>query len=381
MQVKIWFIAVLFLPLMSWANPDKNLIDVTVRLKWFHQFQFAGIYAAKDKGFYRQQGLNVTILARNPSTSPLDDVLSGQVDFGISDTTIIRNRLQGKPVVLLAAIFQHSPLVLLTLAKDNLLSPLELKDKRVMYQEGVDEAIIVGMFNEFGLKKDNFIHVAHSYRDDALLKDNTDAMSAYISNQPFFYQQQGVKINIINPANYGIDFYGDVLFTSEDFLKKHPDVAIKFRQATLKGWEYALEHPNEIINLILNKYQTKKSYAHLKFEAQKTQQMVADDLVEIGHINPKRLAQIARQFQKYEPELRHHNPEEIAEKIYYRYYLEKGKYEYIRDALIVIALSVITLLTLIGILIFVNKRLKKRIKAKTRALEQAKEQMESYLNF
>lgn len=76
------------------------LTKVKLELKWKHQFQFAGFYMAKEKGFYRQHGLDVQILERNKKSSPLEDVLRGDVQFGISDSTIIKSYLLGKPVVL-----------------------------------------------------------------------------------------------------------------------------------------------------------------------------------------------------------------------------------------------------------------------------------------
>ena len=134
-----------------------ELKKVSIELKSFHQFQFAGIYAAKEKGFYKDEGLDVNIIERDPTSSPIDDVLDGKVQFGISDSTIIKDKLKGRNIVILAAIFQHSPLVLLTLEKNKILSPLELKGKKVMFQKDADEEIIIGMFNSFGIQKDEFI--------------------------------------------------------------------------------------------------------------------------------------------------------------------------------------------------------------------------------
>ena len=83
---------------------------VTLQLKWFHQFQFAGYYAAKEKGFYAAEGLDVVFRQRDIKTSYIDDVLEGKATYGTSDAGLLFSRLQGKPVVVLAQIFQHSPL-------------------------------------------------------------------------------------------------------------------------------------------------------------------------------------------------------------------------------------------------------------------------------
>ena len=98
-----------------------------LQLKWFHQFQFAGYYAAKEKGFFAEEGLDVEIRERDPAKSPIDNVLHGAADFGISDSSLILHRMRGSQAVALAAIFQHSPLVLLTRDKDNSLGPLGVR--------------------------------------------------------------------------------------------------------------------------------------------------------------------------------------------------------------------------------------------------------------
>ena len=112
----------------TWANEK-----VVLQLKWLHQFQFAGYYAAKEKGYYAEAGFDVTIKERNSSVTPVEAVLNNQADFGIVGSSIILDRMKGLPVVALAAVFQHSPLVLITLADSGIIGPYELKGKRVMY--------------------------------------------------------------------------------------------------------------------------------------------------------------------------------------------------------------------------------------------------------
>lgn len=350
-----------------------QLTAVSVELKWFHQFQFAGIYAAKEKGFYRDEGLDVNILQRDVSSSPLEDVLSGKVQFGISDATIIRDRLKGNPVVILAAIFQHSPLVLLTLEKDKILSPIELRGKRIMYQENVDDAIIMGMFNEFGITKDELNLIPHNFKDDALLRGEADAMSGYLSNQPFYYKKNDIKINIIKPQNYGVDFYGDILFTSESYYHKHKQIALGFRRATLRGWEYAIVHPNEVIEWIQKYYNSKKSRAALQYEADVIKRMIANDTVKLGNVSKARLQHIAESYKKNEPSLKNGS---ITGLLYTDY--EKSENEYkviVIITTIIIAFCVILLITFI----WISRKLKNKISERTQAIENSKIQLSEYI--
>ena len=89
-----------------------DLVSVRVQLKWRHQFQFAGFYTALEKGYYREAGFDVTIIPATPGTDPVDTVLKGGADFGVASSELVLRYAKGDPVVVLATIFQHSPLTL-----------------------------------------------------------------------------------------------------------------------------------------------------------------------------------------------------------------------------------------------------------------------------
>lgn len=110
-----------------------ELENVTIQLKWLHQFQFAGYYAAVEKGFYAEEGLNVVLRERDPSKGHIQSVLDGDVEYGVADAGLLLERMNGKPVVLLKQIYQHSPLVFLTLKKSGIASPYDLAGKTVMF--------------------------------------------------------------------------------------------------------------------------------------------------------------------------------------------------------------------------------------------------------
>lgn len=287
-----------FIPLWCFAAPAQDGTDsetLVLQLKWFHAFQFAGYYAAQEKGFYQEEGLNVEIRQRDIKTTPVDDVLEGRAHFAIADSSLALQRLNGAPVVVLATIFQNSPLVLLTLADSNIASPLDLSGKRVMYQRKDDDAVITAMFNELGMSERDFIHIDHTFDDAALINGDADAMSAYLSNQPWFYTSKGYQVNIINPSNYGIDFYGDSLFTTEAMIDKSKEKTLAFRRASIRGWKYALNNFSEVYSWLNTKYKAKKydSYEHFLFEATSIRRMVKPKIIEVGNINASRFNRIA----------------------------------------------------------------------------------------
>ena len=121
-----------------------------------------------------------------------------------------------------------------------------------------------------------------------LINGKVDAVSGYLTDMPLILQKHGIHYSIIRPRTYGIDFYGDCLFTTEKEIREHPQRVKKFLAASMKGWEYAMEHPEEITDLILKKYSTRLSREALLYEAQSMRELMSPDLVEVGHMNPNR---------------------------------------------------------------------------------------------
>ena len=275
---------------------EETLDSVTLQLKWKHQFQFAGYYAAVEKGFYRDHGLNVIIKEAGDGENPANLVLQGKAEFGIASSDLVLLRSQGKPVVVLAPIFQHSPLILLVLAASGIDNVHELKGRDVMVEEHAEE-LLAYLQNE-GLPSSEIKILPHSFDPESLIQGKVAAMSAYSTDEPFLLKKLGMPYLTFTPRSGGIDFYGDTLFTTEDQIKKHPKKVQQFLNASLLGWNYALSHPDEIIKLILTKYSTRHSREHLEFEAAMTQKLILPNIVEIGYTNPGRWDHIRKVYSR-----------------------------------------------------------------------------------
>jgi len=267
--------------------------EISLQLKWKHAFQFAGFYIAKEKGYYEEAGLNVRLIEGGPGKSPVTHVLSGPGHYSVSDTGIILARAEGNPVQALAAIFQHSPLALAVKESSGIKTFEELRGKRVMMQSGHMDAVILAAINKAGLTADDFRRLDTSFNILDLIDGNTDAFSIYITDQPHQLENLGMPYRILHPIQYGIDFYGDILITSEKELDKYPERAEAFTQASLRGWAYALEHIDETIELIQSKYHSQRlSPGQLYFEAEETSDMVLKDVVQIGYMSQARWQKI-----------------------------------------------------------------------------------------
>ena len=288
------YISFLFIFIFSTALFAQNLENVSIQLKWKHSFQFAGYYAAIEKGFYKDEGINVTLKEIDLSRNFIDDVINGMSQYGVSDSTLAVYYTHNKPVVLISQIFQHSPLVLLSHRDSNILTPYDLEGKKVMYSYKSTGAI---PFKALILKTvgsfDNIDIVDFTSYDD-FINRKVDVTSAYSTSQPYWLKKQGIEVNIIDPKSYGIDFYGDNFFTTQKELQEHPLRVEKMRKATIKGWKYALDHQDEIIDLIIKKYAPHKDKETLKSEAKGIYGMINPDLVEIGDIDKKRYQQVIK---------------------------------------------------------------------------------------
>ncbi len=272
---------------------------VVLQLRWVHQFQFAGYYAALEQGYYAAAGFDVDIRVAGPALpTPLEQVIGGHAQYGVGNSGLVVAYQQGAPVVALAAIFQRSPNIWLTLDKNRLTTPLDLAGKRLMMTPSVENAELLSLLAAEGFQRDRLNIVPSSFNVADLVEGRVDAFNAYATNEPYLLDKMGIAYRIIDPHDYGIDFYSDVLFTTEAELRQHPERVAAFRAASLKGWEYAMAHPEEIVELILARYNPSKSRDHLLFEAATIRKIMQPDLIEIGHMNPRRWEAITSGFER-----------------------------------------------------------------------------------
>lgn len=280
------------------ASAAPPLEPVTVQLKWQPQFQFAGYYAALEYGFFQEEGLDVTLLPGGTDIAPLIEVLEGRADYAIEAGELVFYRLQGKPVVALASIFQHSPAMLMTEGKAGLRTPHDLAHKRIGIQVGGQPIVeIAAMFVNEGVTLDALALQPNRPGMEPLLSGQVDAEYGYMTNEPFLNQQAGRDIHYIQPITYGVDFYGDTLFTSERHLEEHPAQVAALRRAVVRGWQYALENPDDMITVLLKHYPQLNREA-LQFEASHIHELVKPDIVQIGHMNVERWRRMADTFVK-----------------------------------------------------------------------------------
>jgi diguanylate cyclase (GGDEF)-like protein len=256
-------------------------ISTRLQLKWRHQFQFAGFYTALEKGYYRKAGLDVTIIPGTPGTDPVETVLTGGADFGVASSELVLRYAKGDPVVVLATIFQHSPLTLFVRQDAGITAVRDLAGRKVAIAPWESE--IFAYLQREQVAVDRLQLVQHDYTVDTLLRGHVAALAGYETDESYYLQRSGGQYRQFTPRSSGVDFYGDTLFTTRAMVTRHPERVEAFRAASLRGWEYALAHQEEIAALIHAKYAPDLPLEKLRFEAERMMPLVRSDLVELGH--------------------------------------------------------------------------------------------------
>ena len=264
---------------------EKKLSKVSLQLHWKYQFEFAGFIAAREKGFYKDAGLNVELKEYEFGQNIIKDVSLGKSNYGIYNSNILVEYIKKEPIQLISSYFKRSALVLIT--KPDIKYPKDLIGKKIMAAGKNDFDLNFNyIFSLQKIKIDDLHLIPHSFDVKDFAEDKVDAMTAFISDQPYKLDKLNIKYNIINPSEYGLFNLQLELFTSDKEASLHRDRTEAFKKASLRGWQYALNNPEEIIEIILKKYNTQNlSKEFLENEAIYTERLILPKMYEIGSID------------------------------------------------------------------------------------------------
>lgn len=278
------------------SQPEK-LHKVTLQLHWKYQFEFAGFIAAKEKGFYKDAGLDVELKEYQYGINIEDEVLSNRVQFGIYNSLSLLEYLRGKPLVLVSSYFKRAALVL-AVAPD-IKSPKDLVGKEIMATTIEDFTLnFKPYFDAYGVSIDDVKLIPHTYRIDEFVEKKVPAMTAFVSNEICKLNARGIKYNILNPSDDNLFVMQLELITSKQEASQHPDDVEAFRKASQKGWAYALAHKKEIVDIIFNKYNHNVPKKDMLDEAHAVEKLILPYTYEIGSIDRNFLAKQIELFKK-----------------------------------------------------------------------------------
>ena len=273
---------------------SENLKKITIQLSWFDQFQFAGYYMAKEKGFYKELGLDVEIKPFEFGIDIPKEVSDGKIDFAVGRETLILERTKNRNIVALYALFQASPLILMTTKESGINTINDFSNKKIMTTiDDSSEVSLKAMIISNKVKVEDLNFLKHTHNINDLLNKNTDVISAYISKAPFQLNQKSVEYNIFDPKKFGFDMYSDMLYTSENLINSDLNTVLLFKKASLKGWEYAYSNIQESANLIYEKYNSEKlTKAELIYEGRELKKLSYFKTANLGEIKKDKIQRI-----------------------------------------------------------------------------------------
>jgi NitT/TauT family transport system substrate-binding protein len=292
----------------------QKLTKVTLQLKWVTQAQFAGYYAAKAKGYYKQQGLDGNIKVGGPDIIPEQVVAGGQAQFGLDWLpNLLSTRDQGTNLVNIAQVFTRSGMTQLTWKDTGLDTIGKLRDKKVGNWLGGNEWELFAALTRAGMDpvhNKNVTIVKQPFDMELFLKRQIDSASAMTYNElaqvlettnPKTGKLYTLKdLNVIKMQNIGTGMLEDGIFVRGDWLNKgsNRDVATRFLTASFKGWIYCRDHAKDCVNIVLAQGPTLLR-GHQTWQMNEINKLIWPNTLGIGVMNRSaftRSAQICKQF-------------------------------------------------------------------------------------
>ncbi|KIC17612.1 ABC transporter substrate-binding protein [Leisingera sp. ANG-Vp] len=237
--------------------------DVTLQLKWVTQAQFAGYYVALDKGFYEEEDLNVTILPGGPDIAPTQVIAGGGADVTVEwMPAALAAREKGLPLVNIAQPFKSSGMMLTCWKDTGIAAPADLANRTLGVWFFGNEFPFMSWMSQLGIstegKSDSGVEVLkQGFNVDPLLQRQADCISTMTYNEYWQVIDAGVGADELITFKYedqGVATLEDGLYVLEDKLSD-PEFTGKmerFVRASMKGWKYAEEHPDEAAEIVLD---------------------------------------------------------------------------------------------------------------------------------
>lgn len=261
-MMKTFLTAVAFAGLASGALAQ----DVTLQLKWVTQAQFAGYYVAQAKGFYEEEGLNVTIKPGGPDIAPTQVIAGGGADVVVEwMPAALAAREKGLPLVNIAQPFKSSGMMLTCLKETGITSPADFADKTLGVWFFGNEYPFLSWMSQLNLKTDGspggVTVLKQGFNVDPLLQKQAACISTMTYNEYWQVIDAGIAESDLVTFKYqdqGVATMEDGLYVLEENLADpaFEEKMVKFVRASMKGWKYAEENPDEAAMIVLENDET-----------------------------------------------------------------------------------------------------------------------------
>jgi NitT/TauT family transport system substrate-binding protein len=244
-----------------------EVTPVRLQLQWFPQAQFCGYFAAKDQGYYSDEGLDLTILSGGVDIVPQTVVAGGNAEFGLAWVPkMLASRESGADLQIIGMPFQRSGTLQIAMKDQGITEPADWRGKKVGTWGFGNEHELYAAMRLNGIdptNPDDVTIVPQDFTMDAFLNGDIDAAQAMTYNE---YAQvleainpatgelyQPGDLDVISMESAGTAMLQDAIFADESWLAEsgNEDIAVKFLKASYKGWQYCRDNPAEAIDIVL----------------------------------------------------------------------------------------------------------------------------------
>jgi NitT/TauT family transport system substrate-binding protein len=236
-----------------------ELTPASLRLKWLPQAQFIGYYVAKDKGYYADEGIALTINPGGPNIVAENMVGSGTDTFGHGGgmASLLQAREKGLPIVGIGMLFQETPYRLVALEKAGIKDFADLKGKTISTWFTGPQFMVQAMLKANGVDPREVTIEAQANSMVPFIEGRVDVATVTVYNELLVLKRRHVTPSVIfNPADMGVNLGNEALIVSESTAQKNPKLVEGFLRASLKGWVYAMTHKEEAVDILLKEAPT-----------------------------------------------------------------------------------------------------------------------------
>lgn len=282
-------------------SKNKDLTKITLRLQWHIQTQFAGYYVALDKGFYQKEGLKVKIKEGGYGKNNQITVKNGVEEFG---TKWMADLIASKEdFISLANILKDNGLLLISKKEKNITKISDFKNKRISIWFIGNEFQLYSLLDKYNLPLDSVEIISQKWDMSQFLNDEVDVASAMSYNDLIKIYAEGLdssNINVLSFKDLGVGFPGQNIFTSGKYYQENPEICRKFVKASLEGWRYAIDHPEEATDIVLKYDKDKILNKELQYKQMKEIiKLINIDKYQLGYLREEDYAFITKTFKKY----------------------------------------------------------------------------------
>ena len=236
--------------------PPAPAEKISLKLSWSHNIQFLGFYVAQSRGYYTEEGLEVVISPVTKTTESdklLSNVALGNIDFALNGQDVMTANINAE-ISIIAVIYQFSPTALFARADSGIIVLNDLAGHTIVAKSEAWRMLVIEMLQEVGLTADDVTFVPGGFDMAPFYEGEVDVWTGFLTNEVIQARQHGFDVITFPLYEYGVQEYHNMIYTSQALLNSNPDKAVRFLRASLRGWEWAVEHPEEAVGIMLEMF-------------------------------------------------------------------------------------------------------------------------------